>query len=98
MFNDGVPLGDSHNQDIPMMYSQGVHMSIDEMFGIRAGQTSERRNCSSESKRKRGSEHYEMVEVIRSVMKFGNNQLKTIADWPKKKRATEVELCAEVVK
>uniref|UniRef100_A0A9I9EAH3 Retrotransposon protein n=2 Tax=Cucumis melo TaxID=3656 RepID=A0A9I9EAH3_CUCME len=72
VFNDSVSLGDSHDEDIPMMYSQGVHMSPDEMFGIRAGQASERRNCSSGSKRKRGSERYETVEVIRSVMEFGN--------------------------
>ncbi|KAL0557102.1 hypothetical protein IC582_005620 [Cucumis melo] len=98
MFNDGVPLGDSHNQDILTIYSQGVHMSLDEMFGIRAGQASERRNYSSGSKRKRGSEHYEMVEVISSATEFGNDQLKTITDWPKEKRATEVELRTEVVK
>ncbi|TYK07962.1 retrotransposon protein [Cucumis melo var. makuwa] len=35
MFNDGVPLDDSHDKDIPTMYSQGVHMSLDEMFGTR---------------------------------------------------------------
>ncbi|KAA0043564.1 retrotransposon protein [Cucumis melo var. makuwa] len=29
MFNDGVPLGDSYDQDIPAMYSQGVHISPD---------------------------------------------------------------------
>ncbi|KAA0063227.1 retrotransposon protein [Cucumis melo var. makuwa] len=98
MFNDDVPLDDSHDQDIPMMYSQGVHMSPDEMFGIRAAQASERKNCSSGSKRKQGSEHYETVEVIRSVIEFGNDQLKAIANWPKEKRATEVELRAEVVK
>ncbi|KAA0066604.1 retrotransposon protein [Cucumis melo var. makuwa] len=80
------------------MYSQGVYMSQNEMFGIRVGQASERRNCSSGSKRKRGSEHYETVEVIRSAMEFGNDQLKTIANWPKEKRVTEVELRAEVVK
>ncbi|KAA0067707.1 retrotransposon protein [Cucumis melo var. makuwa] len=93
MFNDGVSLDDSHREDIPTMYSQGVHMPPDEMFGTPAGQTSERRNCSSGSKRKRGSQHYEMVEVIRSAMEFGNDQLKAIAD-----RATEVELRAKVVK
>uniref|UniRef100_A0A9I9E9K3 Retrotransposon protein n=1 Tax=Cucumis melo TaxID=3656 RepID=A0A9I9E9K3_CUCME len=76
MFNDTIPLGDSHDEDIPTMYSQGVHMSPDEMFGIRAGQASERRNCSSVSKRKRGSERYETVEVIRSVMEFGNELAK----------------------
>ncbi|KAA0063754.1 retrotransposon protein [Cucumis melo var. makuwa] len=42
MFNDDIPLDDSHDQDIPMMYSQGVHMSPDEMFGIRAGQAKKR--------------------------------------------------------
>ncbi|KAL4028509.1 hypothetical protein IC575_011706 [Cucumis melo] len=98
MFNDTIPLGDSHDEDIPTMYSQGVHMSPDEMFGIRAGQASERRNCSSVSKRKRGSERYETVEVIRSVMEFGNEQLKAIADWPKEKSAMEVEMRAQVVK
>ncbi|KAL0534479.1 hypothetical protein IC582_028770 [Cucumis melo] len=98
MFNDGVPLGDSHHEDIPTMYSQGVLMSLDEMFGTRAGQASERRNCSSRSKRKQGSQHYETVEVIRSAMKFGNDQLKAIADWLKEKRAMKVELRALVVK
>ncbi|TYK21967.1 RING-H2 finger protein ATL66 [Cucumis melo var. makuwa] len=80
MFNDDVPLGDSHDQDIPMMYSQGVHMSPDEIFGIRAGQASERKKCSSGSKRKRGSEHYETVEMIKSALEFGNDQLKAIAN------------------
>uniref|UniRef100_A0A9I9DLI9 DUF8040 domain-containing protein n=1 Tax=Cucumis melo TaxID=3656 RepID=A0A9I9DLI9_CUCME len=98
MFNGDVPLDDSHDQDIPMMYSQGVHMSPDEMFGIRAGQASERKNCSSGSKRKQGSKHYETVEVIKSAIEFGNDQLKAIANWPKEKRATEVELRAEVMK
>ncbi|KAL4022691.1 hypothetical protein IC575_016435 [Cucumis melo] len=98
MFNDGVSLGDSHDQDIPTMYSQGVHMLSDEMFGIRADQASERRNCSSGSKRKQGSEHYEMVEVIVSAMEFGNDQLKAFEDWSKDKHSTEVELHAEVVK
>ncbi|KAA0067183.1 putative nuclease HARBI1 [Cucumis melo var. makuwa] len=73
VFNDDVALGDSPDQDIPMMYSQGVHMSPDEMFGIRA-------------------------EVTRSVMELGNDQLKAIANWPKEKRAIEIELHAEVVK
>ncbi|KAA0050755.1 putative nuclease HARBI1 [Cucumis melo var. makuwa] len=77
MFNDSVPHDDSHDQDIPTMYSQGVHMSPDEMFGIRASQASERRNCSSGSKRKRSSEHYETVEVIRSaIADFGNEMIK----------------------
>ncbi|KAL0560649.1 hypothetical protein IC582_001058 [Cucumis melo] len=98
MFNDGVPLDDSHDKDIPTMYSQGVHMSLDEMFGTRTGQASGRRNCSSGSKRKRGSQHYETVKVIRSVMEFRNDQLKAIVDWSKEKRATEVELHAKVVK
>uniref|UniRef100_A0A9I9D407 Retrotransposon protein n=1 Tax=Cucumis melo TaxID=3656 RepID=A0A9I9D407_CUCME len=85
MFNDGVPLSNSHHEDIPTIYSQGVHMSLDKMFGTRAGQVSERKNCSSGSKRKRGGQHYEMVEVIRSAMEFENDQLKAIADWPKEK-------------
>ncbi|KAL0536228.1 hypothetical protein IC582_025170 [Cucumis melo] len=98
MFNDTVPLGDSHDEDIPTMYSQGVHMSPDEMFRIRAGQASDRRNCTSGSKRKRGSERYETIEVIMRVMEFGNEQLKAIADWPKEKRAIGVEMRAQVVK
>ncbi|KAA0065769.1 putative nuclease HARBI1 [Cucumis melo var. makuwa] len=36
MFNDGVPLSNSHHEDIPTIYSQGVHMSLDKMFGTRA--------------------------------------------------------------
>uniref|UniRef100_A0A9I9CFX0 Uncharacterized protein n=1 Tax=Cucumis melo TaxID=3656 RepID=A0A9I9CFX0_CUCME len=37
-----------------------------------------RKNCSSGSKRKRGSEHYETIEVIRSAMEFGNDQLRQL--------------------
>uniref|UniRef100_A0A9I9EFB9 Uncharacterized protein n=1 Tax=Cucumis melo TaxID=3656 RepID=A0A9I9EFB9_CUCME len=39
-----------------------------------------------------------MVEVIRSVMEFGNEQLKAIADWPKEKHTMEIEMRAQVVK
>uniref|UniRef100_A0A9I9ELQ6 Retrotransposon protein n=1 Tax=Cucumis melo TaxID=3656 RepID=A0A9I9ELQ6_CUCME len=55
-------------------------MSPDEMLGTRVGRSSEGRNCSSESKRKRGGQNYETIEVIRNAMEFVNDRLKTIAD------------------
>ncbi|KAA0063430.1 putative nuclease HARBI1 [Cucumis melo var. makuwa] len=92
MFNDDVPLGDLHDQDISTMYSQRVHMSPDEMFGIHEVKQVREKIVKVEV---RG---YNLREYIRSLMEFGNDQLKAIANWPKEKRATEVELCVEVVK
>ncbi|KAL4032186.1 hypothetical protein IC575_005254 [Cucumis melo] len=58
--------------------------------------SSEGRNASSRSMRKRGGQTAEIVEVIRNTMEFMNNQLKTIAERPKKQRQAEDEYRAEV--
>uniref|UniRef100_A0A9I9DN68 Uncharacterized protein n=1 Tax=Cucumis melo TaxID=3656 RepID=A0A9I9DN68_CUCME len=66
---------------------------------VSLGRSSEGRNGSSGSKRKRGREHYKMVDVIRNAMQFENDQLKAIVDWHKdQKHAMEVELHVKVVK
>ncbi|KAA0026097.1 subtilisin-like protease SBT3.17 isoform X1 [Cucumis melo var. makuwa] len=62
------------------------------------GRSSEGRNGSSGSKRKRGREYYKMVDVIRNAI-FANDQLKAIVDRHKdQKHAMEVELHEKVVK
>ena len=72
-FNDGVPLGDSHDQDIPTMYSQWLDMSPDEMLEIRAGWSDERRNYWSESKRKKSGQQYEGIDLISNAMEVRND-------------------------
>ena len=81
-----------------MMYTQGLDTSPDELMDTHSGQSSEKRNASSKSKRKWGGQMAEMVEVIRNAIEFMNYQLKAIEEWSKEQRQVEVEYGVEVMK
>ncbi|KAA0052025.1 retrotransposon protein [Cucumis melo var. makuwa] len=64
------------------MYSQGLNMSPYELMGTRTARVSEGRYVSSGFKRKRGGQAADSGNVLRTAIKYGNEQLNRIAEWP----------------
>ncbi|KAA0038246.1 RING-H2 finger protein ATL66 [Cucumis melo var. makuwa] len=50
----GFSIDNGNNLEIPMMYGHRLDMSPDDIMGTRPGLSSEGKNASSRSKRKRG--------------------------------------------
>ena len=51
---EGFSVGNANDLEIPIMHSQRLDMSPNEIMGTRPGQSGEGRNASSESKREWG--------------------------------------------
>ncbi|KAA0064212.1 retrotransposon protein [Cucumis melo var. makuwa] len=80
------------------MYCQGCHMLPEELMGIRTTRVSKGRYVSSESKRKRGGQAADSGEVIRTVIKYINEQLNCIVEWPVLQRQDVSQTHQEVVR
>ncbi|KAA0043398.1 retrotransposon protein [Cucumis melo var. makuwa] len=81
-------MGDG-NEDFPLVYSQEIDLSQDDVRASRPSRASEGRTGSSGSKRKRGSQQDFNVEVIHLALDQTNEQLRQIAEWPARNLAND---------
>lgn len=73
-------------------------MSPKDMISARPSRSSDCRASSSGSKRKRGAQKVETVDiVIRNAMECANDQLRAIADWSKLAREDEAAIQQKVM-
>ncbi|KAA0065737.1 retrotransposon protein [Cucumis melo var. makuwa] len=90
---DAVP-----DTDFPPMYSPGLNMSPDDLMETRTARVSERRNVSSESKRKRPGHATDSGDIVRTAIEYGNEQLHRIAEWPILQRQDATQTRQDIVR
>ncbi|KAA0054052.1 retrotransposon protein [Cucumis melo var. makuwa] len=78
---EGFDMSDG-NKEFPLVYSQGIDMSLDDVRTSRSSRALEGRARLSESKRKRGSKREVDVDNVYFVLDQTNDQLRMIAERP----------------
>lgn len=96
--SEGVEPKDGVDMEFPTMYSYGMNMSLENIIGAQLGRSSDCRLGSSNSKRKRGGQTVEIVDVIDEAMDRMNDQLRAIAKWSKVARHEEDVVWQEVIR
>uniref|UniRef100_A0A9I9D4Z6 Retrotransposon protein n=1 Tax=Cucumis melo TaxID=3656 RepID=A0A9I9D4Z6_CUCME len=94
---DSVPTKDGIDMEFPVMCSPRMNMSPKDMMGGRSGRSSDGRTGSSEQKRKHSMQQFETYDLIRECMEAATDQLRTIAEWPKKAMSWEDTMAAQVI-
>ncbi|KAL0550024.1 hypothetical protein IC582_014520 [Cucumis melo] len=95
---DAFPADVAPDTNFPPMYSLGLNMSPDDLMETRTARVSERRNVSSGSKRKHPGHATDSGDIVRTAIKYGNEQLHRIAEWPILQRQDASQTRQEIVR
>ncbi|KAA0037150.1 retrotransposon protein [Cucumis melo var. makuwa] len=77
---EGFDMPNGNDMEFLSMYSQGIYMSQDDVCASRSSRASDARPRLSSSKRKRGSQRENKIEMIHMIPECVNDQLRTIVE------------------